>query len=197
MGSALSHLLVLLISILLLGGCTPHVKKTKPTVQQIPDITAAYLFEHRIISYRASQQMTTVATLPYEILTFDERYTLHLVAQFSDANSSATANTKKRSNYYLLIQRQSDNWRDFTHVEAKEISNLKIESLDSHIRHGNFFKFYSIDFSKEQLLTLKNSELTLTLSNDHGFQSLLKMPKNYIEAFLQIIDASPLQLKRP
>ncbi|MCJ7765925.1 MAG: hypothetical protein MUP09_08310, partial [Thiovulaceae bacterium] len=145
---------MLFFILLLFNGCT-KAQKAEP-VAPLPQITTAYLLEHRIVSDVPKFQEKSIATLPYAIQTFEESYLLYFVARIPDENRSAVfATTKPR--YSLLLQRRGHNWRDFTEVHAVKIARLQINSHYSAVREGLFYQEYTIDFTLEQLESVQGS----------------------------------------
>jgi hypothetical protein len=176
----------LIFIVLLFNGCTT-AQKPAPAVPPPPQITTAYLLEHRIISYEPKYQEKIIATLPYEIVRFDESFQLNLVARIPDENRSAVF-VSKEPRYYLWLQRKSDNWRDFTEVHAVNIASLQINAHFSAIRKGVFYKEYSIDFTLEQLQHVQGSGLDLLLINQNNDTSEIALPSHYIKAFLKMLE---------
>jgi len=184
----MQRLIMIVITFILFNGCSQPVAAPLPHVdKKLPTITAHYLFEHRIVSHNPLLQTEYIATLPYEIRTFDESYRLYLVANFKTAHQSLKTTIKEPS-YYLRVERNAKNWRDFTQVYSPSLTSLVLESHDSHIRQGQFYKNYTIALSKKQLLASRKRGFRVTLTNRHKDQSLLALPKTYVEAFLMMID---------
>jgi len=176
----------LLLILLILNGCT-NEKAPAAAPAPLPDITTAYLLEHRIISHEPKFGDKIIATLPYEITRFEESYLIYLIAYLpvTDAPSSAkTAGPR----YYLWLERRSDGWRDFTEVFSVKLSNLKISSRNSAIRTGLFYKEYTIDLTRQQLAKVQDSGLDLLLINEYNYTSEIEVPSHYIKAFLKILD---------
>lgn len=171
---------------LLFNGCT-KAESIKPAAAPMPEITTAYLFEHRIISHEPKYQEKIIATLPYEIESFDEEYLLCLIARIPDEKRSAVfAATKPR--YYLWLERTAVSWRDFTEVHSPKIAPLQIDPHFSAIRKGLFYKEYSIDFTLEQLESVQDSGLDLLLINQKNETSEINLPSRYIKAFLKMLE---------
>lgn len=183
----LSHLLTaLFVALFFINGCADHNETLEVTPAAAPEISTAYLLEHRIISYDPKYREKVIHTLPYEIKKFDESYIIYLVARLPDSNST-TVWKAKEPHYYLWLERSSDNWRDFTTVKATALGELKIDSNYSSIREGRFYKEYTIDFTLEQLYTIKGPGLELVLKNQQGVESTVSIPSLYIEAYLQML----------
>ncbi len=183
---------LLLFIVLLFSACTT-AEKPAPAAPPPPQITTAYLLEHRIISYEPKYQEKVIATLPYEIVRFDESFLFYLVARIPDENRSAVfVSTGPR--YYLWLERKADNWRDFTEVHAVKIDSLQINAHFSAIRKGVFYKEYTIDFTLEQLEHVQDSGLDLLLINQNNDTSEITLPSHYVKAFLKMLEApSPLK----
>ena len=180
--------LLLFLVLLSVYGCAQKEKALSPEQTVPPDITAAYLLEHRIISYTPKLQEKIIATLPYEIETFEESYLLYLVARIPYTDSSSTL-AAAEPRYYLWLQRKSDSWRDFTDVRSAMFSPLRIESHYSAIRKGAFYKDYTVDFTLEQLTRVQDSGLDLLLVNRQNVTSEINIPGHYIRAFLRMLSA--------
>jgi hypothetical protein len=174
----------------LLLGCTAG-KKPEPTAKMPPpEITTAYLLEHRIISYAPKFQEKIVTTLPYEIRRFEESYLLYLVARIPDTNGASVFKAAQPV-YYLWLERISDNWRDFSAVRSTIEAPLEIYSHYSAIRHGEFYEEYTINFTPEQLAGVQDSGLDLLLINQHNQRSNINIPAHYIKAFLEMLQEKP------
>ncbi len=180
-----AQIFLLFFSLLFFYGCTKE-ESLKPAPTLPPEITTAYLSEHRIISYAPKFQEKIIATLPYEIKSFEESYLLYLVARLPDENSSSVFKATKPL-YYLWLERRSDNWRDFTMVHSSIKTPLKIHAHYSAIRDGKFYEEYTINFTPEQLAGLQHSGLDLLLLNQHNLTSNISIPAHYIKAFLEIL----------
>lgn len=170
----------------LLIGCTTGKKPEPTSTTPPPEITTAYLLEHRIISYAPKFQEKIVTTLPYEIRCFEESYRLYLVARIPDKNGDSVFKATQPV-YYLWLERISDNWRDFTAVRSVIEAPLEIYAHYSAIRHGKFYEEYSINFTPAQLAGVQDSGLDLLLANKLHQTSNITVPVHYIKAFLQII----------
>ena len=177
---------LLFISLIIVSGCTKNEEKLQVEPTVVPEITTAYLLEHRIISYQPKYQEKIIATLPYEIKTFDESYLLYLVARIPDKNSSALLKTKE-PHYYLWLERRADNWRDFVVVHSDSVTPLTINAHYSSIRQGHYYKEYTIDFTLEQLSSVQDSGLDLLLVNQQNLTSTINIPSLYIKAYLEMI----------
>ena len=179
--SSTSFLLLILLS-LFLYGCAEK-KVVAPTPKVKPEITATYLFEHRIISYSPSRDKVVITTLPFEIKTFNETYILNLVAQMlTDSQSD------KNPQFYISVQRQASDWQKYKYVYSEQTNNLTLNSSSSGIRNGIFYTNYTIDLSYKQLVLLQNSDFYLTLSNTHNGKTLIELPQVYIQAFILMVD---------
>ena len=178
---------VLLFTMSILFGCTQEAKKPVPPSVTLPEITTAYLLEHRIIAYEPKYQEKIIATLPYEIKTFDESYLTYLVARIPDKNSSVLLQPKG-PRYYLWLERRADNWRDFVTVRSASIAPLTINAHYSAIRQGHYYKEYTIDFTLQQLRSVQKSGIELTLINRQNISSTVSLPKHYIKAFLKMLE---------
>ena len=177
---------LLFISLIIVSGCTKNEEKLQVEPTVVPEITTAYLLEHRIISYQPKYQEKIIATLPYEIKTFDESYLLYLIARIPDKNSSALLKTKE-PHYYLWLERRADNWRDFVVVHSDSVTPLTINAHYSSIRQGHYYKEYTIDFTLEQLSSVQDSGLDLLLVNQQNLTSTINIPSLYIKAYLEMI----------
>ena len=178
-----------LLILLLSTACSQHADEIPPEAKTVPEITTEYLLEHRIISYAPKYHEKVITTLPYEIQTFKENYLLFLVARLPDANSTALIKlTKPR--YYLWLERRSDGWRDFTTVYSRQLPSLGIKGHYSSIRNGAYYKDYTIDFTPKQLSHIQEHDLVLTLINKKKVRSTIEIPKNYIQAFLKMLELS-------
>ena len=182
----LAQFFLLFFSLLFLCGCTKEAN-LKPAPIPPPEITTAYLLEHRIISYAPKFQEKIITTLPYEIQTFEESYLLYLVARLPDKKSASLFKTTKPL-YYLWLERSSNNWRDFTAVHSALKTPLKIDPHYSAIRHGKFYEEYTIDLTPEQLAGVQHSGLDLSLVNQYSLTSNISIPGRYIKAFLEILN---------
>ena len=180
---------LLFIILFIFNGCAEHEETVQPKAVDVPEITTAYLLEHRIISYEPRYGEKVLNTLPYEIQNFDENYVIYLVARLPDGNSTSVWKAKE-PHYYLWLERRSGNWRDFTTVEAAGLGKLKIDSHYSAIRQGNFYKEYTINFGLEQLLAVKDSGLELVLINQQGVKSTVTIPSVYLKAYLKMLPLS-------
>ncbi|MGB5964314.1 MAG: hypothetical protein WBF77_07560 [Sulfurimonadaceae bacterium] len=184
--SQIQTFLLLFITLIIVSGCAKNEEKLQVEPTAVPEITTAYLLEHRIISYQPMYREKIIATLPYEIKTFDEGYLLYLIARIPDKNSSVLLKTKK-PRYYLWLERRADNWRDFVAVFSAKIKPLKINAHYSTIRQGHYYKEYTIDFTLEQLSSVQDSGLDLLLVNQQNLTSTINIPSPYIKAYLEMI----------
>ncbi len=180
---------LLFIALSIFNGCAEHKETVQARAEAVPDITAAYLLEHRIISYEPRYLEKVITTLPYEIKTFDESYVIYLVARLPDKNSTAIWKVKE-PHYYLWLERRSNNWRDFTTVYATGLNALTINSHYSAIRQGKYYKEYTINLSLEQLSAVQDSGLELVLINQHGIRSTVTVPGDYVKAYLEMLPPS-------
>ena len=176
---------LLLVMLVIVGGCAKHEQKLQVAPAIMPEITTAYLLKHRIISYEQKNQEKVMAILPYEIKTFDESYRLYLIARIPDTNNSTMTEIRK-PHYYLWIERKADNWRDFVAVRSN-ISPVKINAHFSSIRDGHYFKQYSIDLTLDQLSSVQDSGLNFLLFNQKNITSTIALPSLYIKAYLEMI----------
>ena len=172
----------------LLFGCS--AEKTPQPMTTPPEITSEYLLKHRIITHDPKFHETVITTLPYEIKRFKESYRLYLVARIPDAEREVFLKPAK-PRYYLWLERRSDGWLDFTSVHAPNLTPLTIASHYSAIRHGRFYKEYTIDFTLGQLYSLQASGLELLLINKNDDTSTVTLPKHYITAFLKMLEETP------
>ncbi|MDA3946879.1 MAG: hypothetical protein PF439_09400 [Helicobacteraceae bacterium] len=152
----------------------------------VPEITTAYLLEHRIISYLPKYHEKIISTLPYEIKTFDDDYLLYLIARVPDENSSSLTKANE-PHYYLWFERRADNWRDFMAVDSEKITSLKINSHYSAIRQGHFYQEYTIDFTLDQLYLVQDTGMDLLLINKQNVTSTINIPSFYIKAYLEMV----------
>ena len=178
--------LLLLLTLIIVGGCAKHEEKLQIEPAVMPEITTAYLLEHRIISYEPRFHEKIIATLPYEIKTFDESYLIHLIARIPD-NNSTVAIQAKQPHYYLWLERRADNWRDFTVVRSSSMSMLRIHPHYSSIRQGLYYKEYTVDLILEQISQIQDRGLTLELINQQNQRSVITIPSLYIKAYLEMI----------
>ncbi len=178
--------LLLIILFFILSGCAERETKVQVTPSQVPEITLAYLLEHRIVSHLPKQHVKIVSTLPYEIKNFDESYLLRLIAEIPDKNSS-TLPKAKLPHYYLWLERRSGNWRDFDTAYSTRLETLKVDPHFSSIRQGHYYKEYTIDFSLEQLSAADDNEMELLLVNQQNQTSTITVPSLYIEAFFEMV----------
>lgn len=183
-----SHVQKLLFFLILplLFGCTAEKKPEPAVTTPPPEITTAYLLDHRIISYAPKFQEKIITTLPYEIKRFDESYRLYLVARLPDKDGSSVLKATQPV-YYIWLERRSDNWREFTAVYSSIEAPLEIFAHYSAIRHGMFYEEYTINVSPEQLAGVRDSGLDLLLVNQHNQTSNVSIPAHYIKAFLEIL----------
>ncbi len=180
---------LLFITLLIISGCTKAVEKSPVEPVTLPEITTAYLLEHRIIAYEPKQHEKVIAILPYEIKTFDESYMIYLVARIPDSNSSNDLKEKK-PRYYLWLERRAENWRDFLVAQTVALPPLKVDSHFSNIRQGHYYEEYTIDFRLERLAYVQDSDLELLLINQQHFTSTITVPSLYIKAYLEMIKNS-------
>jgi len=176
-----SFLLLTVLTLFFYGCADKSVVAPTPKVK--PEITVSYLFEHRIISHSPSRDTTLLATLPFEIKTFDETYIINLLAQMPTASHK-----DKRPRYLISIQRQASDWQEYRYVYSQQAADLTLKSPYSGIRHGIFYTNYVVGLTYEQLIKLQNSDLYLTLSNTRKGRTLIELPKIYIQAFVMMID---------
>ncbi|MEN8147164.1 MAG: hypothetical protein ABFR02_06060 [Campylobacterota bacterium] len=181
------QIFLLIITLFIISGCAKKDEKLQVEPTPVPEITTAYLLEHRIIAYEPKYQEKIIATLPYEIKTFDESYLIYLVARLPDKNGSALLKTKN-PRYYLWLERRADNWRDFIAVYSTGAAPLKINAHYSAIREGHYYKEYTIDFTLQQLRSVQESGIDLILINKQNIRSTLSLPKHYIKAFLKMLE---------
>ncbi len=177
---------IFFLFVLFFNGCTT-AEKHAPAPLPPPQVTTAYLLEHRIISYEPKYQEKVIATLPYEIVRFDESYLLYLVARIPDENRSAVF-VKTEPHYYLWLERKAESWRDFTEVHAVKIDSLRINAHFSAIRKGVFYKEYTVDFTLEELEYVQDSGLDLLLINQNNDTSEIALPSHYVKAFLKMVE---------
>ena len=177
-------LLFLFMFILLFSGCAPQEKLTFEEKAAKPEVTAAYLLEHRIITYEPRFRERVVSTLPFEVISFEDSFLFYLVARIPDQSIA----DKSTPQYYLWLERRARNWKDYVKVYSKQLSNLTIKSHYSSIRQGEFYKDYTIDLTLEQLHYIHSKGLDLTLINKNNQGSYIRLPKTYIDAFMQILD---------
>lgn len=183
----LIHTLLLITLLYTLSGCSGHDAAPPQEPFKVPEITEAYLIEHRIVSHLPKYHETVVSTLPYEIKTFDESYLLRLIAQLPDPQDGRLSKEKK-ARYYLWLERRAKNWMDFTAVYSVPFASLTLEPHFSSIRQGHFYKEYTIDFSLEQLSAVQDDGLELLLVNLQNQRSAISLPPLYLKAFLQIVE---------
>ncbi len=181
------YTLLLFITLLIISGCTKDIEKPQAEPAALPEITTAYLLEHRIIAYEPKQHEKIVATLPYEIKTFDESYLIYLVARLPDNNSSEKTNAKS-PRYYLWLERRAANWRDYVVARSPNMPPVKIKAHYSNIRQGQYYEEFTIDFRLEQLSYVKESGLELLLINQQYLTSTITIPSLYIKAYLEMIE---------
>ena len=175
--------ILLFIMFISLQACSQKHLEPLPPQTEPPEITTAYLLEHRIISYAPQLHEKILSTLPYEMENFEERYRFHLIARLPDTSASDPAET----HYYLWLVRYADNWRDFTAAYSNTLGVLKIEPHYSNIRQGVFYEEYTVDFTLEQLKRLQTQGLSLTLFNNARLRSEIFLPPEYLQAFLQLL----------
>lgn len=167
-------------------GCTQQEHSPEPIPTPPPEITTAYLLEHRIIAYEPKYHEKIIATLPYEIKTFEESYLVYLIARIPDKNSKTLLQSKE-AKYYLWLERRADNWQDFVAVRSTSLAPLSIHPHFSTIRQGHYYKEYTIDFTLEQLSRIQDRDLDLLLSNQKNYTSTVTIPSLYIKAYLKMI----------
>ncbi len=184
------QIFLLFITLVTLSGCAEkeEMLQVKPAAD-LPEITTAYLLEHRIISYEPTYHEKIIATLPYEIKTFDEGFLIYLIARIPDKNSSTHLKTRV-PRYYLWLERRADNWRDFVAVRSAIASPLTIKPHNSTIRQGHYYKEYTIDFTLKQFMYAEDSGVKLTLVNQQNQTSTIIIPSLYIKAYLEMIRES-------
>ncbi len=178
--------LLLLLPLYLLSGCAGQVPKAPEEPPAAPEITESYLLDHRITLPLPGGKETLVSTLPYEIVNFDESYRLRLVAQLP-ADRDDMNGTDKAPHCYLWFERKAKNWRDFTRVYAVQFSPLTLEPHFSTIRQGTFYKEYTVDFSRRQLVSVQHEGLELLLVNPQNITSTITLPALYVRAFLKMV----------
>jgi len=176
-------------TLLLFIGCAQQPDVAELSPETVPEITTAYLLEHRIISYAPKYHEKVITTLPYEIQTFEENYLLFLVARLPDANSTAAIKITE-PHYYLWLERRSESWRDFVAAYSRQLPSLAIKAHYSSIRNGKYYKNYTIDFTLQQLREVQERGLAVTLINRQNHRSTIEIPKHYIQAFLQMLELS-------
>ncbi len=181
--------LVLCTALFIMQGCTRHSEAVRVEPTTLPEITTAYLLEHRIIAYEPTYHEKIIATLPYEIKTFDEDYLIYLVARLPEEQSDSVLKTKG-PHYYLWLERRADNWKDFSVAYTEELGILKLSSYYSSIREGHYYKEYTVDFTLEQLDSLQDLGLTLLLVNPKNERSRITLPSSYIKAYLEMLPKS-------
>lgn len=186
---------MLFFTLAMLSGCAQHVEKPLPAPEPLPEITADYLLEHGIISYAPQFHEKIIATLPYEIVTFEESYLVCLVARLPDPESRARIRRTEAS-YYLWLQRKSGGWRDFTAVYSAHMPDLKIHPHYSSIRNGLFYKDYTIEVKPEMLQKVQENGAEFTLVNNQNIRSTIAIPADYIKAFLEMLKP-PSTVDRP
>jgi len=176
---------ILIFTIFLLQACADKELMLPPPAEpvKLPKITTEYLLKNRIISYAPQFHEKILTTLPYEIENFEEHYRFHLVARVPDAEAPRDLQPK----FYLWLVRYADNWRDFVAVYAENRTPLLIKPHYSNIRQGVFYEEYTIDLSLEQLKSVREKGLSLTLINAAHIRSEIFLPPEYIQAFLEII----------
>ena len=185
----------LIIILFIISGCAKNEEKLQAEPTPVPEITTAYLLEHRIIAYEPKYQEKIIATLPYEIKTFEESYLLYLVARIPDQNGTALLKAKG-PHYYLWLERRADSWRDFVAVRSASVAPLAINAHYSAIRQGHYYKEYTIDFTLQQLRSVQENGVDLTLINRQNNSSTVSLPKHYIKAFLKMIE-KPSSVSNP
>ena len=175
--------LLLFIMFIFLQACSQKHLEPLPPQTEPPEITTAYLLEHRIISYAPQFHEKILSTLPYEMENFGERYRFHLIARVPDTSASNPV----KKHYYLWLVRYADSWRNFTAAYSSALGELKIEPHYSNIRQGVFYEEYTIDFTLQQLKKLQKQGLSLTLLNNAHVHSEIFLPPEYLQAFLELI----------
>jgi len=184
------QLFLLLITLVMLSGCAEKEEMLQvESAAEVPEITTAYLLKHRIISYEPKYHEKIIATLPYEIKTFDESYLIYLIARIPDKNSTVQLKTRV-PHYYLWLERRADNWRDFVAVQSAIATSLTIKPHYSTIREGRYYKEYTIDFTLEQFRSAEDSGVKLMLINQQNQRSTITIPSLYIKAYLEMIKQS-------
>ena len=168
-------------------ACTEKVPKPKPQQRPAPEISVAYLVKNRIIADAPQFKAKIVATLPFEVITFDATFLLNLTAQIPDTNTSDTP-----PDYYIRFERQGkDTWRNYRWVLSPQLKKPILQESFSSIRQGVFYEDYTIDLEYEQLQALVGQDLQLTFVNQQQQSAYLLLPSKYIEAFIKIIDEHP------
>lgn len=180
---------LLFISLIIVSGCAKHEEKLQAEPKPLPEITTAYLLEHRIIAYEPKHHEKIIATLPYEIKTFEESYLIYLIARIPDKISNTPLKVNE-PRYYLWLERRADNWRDFVAVRSTRLSSLTIHPHYSSIRQGHYYKEYTIDFTLEQLSHVQDRDLDILLINQQNDRSMITIPSLYIKAYLEMIAQS-------
>ncbi len=173
----------ILFSMLLISGCSiskeTQVKKEAKQVK----LTAAELFEHRIVTNESKIKKYAVSTPPYERIDFDQQFLVYLMAQrVTDARAKDS-----KTHYYIWIERTSGAWLDFTQAYSQELGRLEIQSHFANIRNGRFFKSYTLEIRPDQMKRLQEGSLKVQVTTKLGDQATITLPRTYVQAFLQII----------
>ena len=177
--------ILLFLTIIFVQACSQKHLQPLPEQTALPEITTAYLLKHRIISYAPQFHEKVLSTLPYEVENFEEKYLFYLIARLPDPSAPKTL----KKHYYLWLLRYGDSWRNYNAVYSNTLGELKIEPHYSNIREGVFYEEYTIDFTLKQLQELRKKGLDLTLSNNAHIRSEIFLPPEYLQAFLEMLQA--------
>ena len=165
-------------------GCAEKVQQPAPEQKPTPEITVAYLVKNRIISDAPQFRAKIVATLPFEVITFEESFLLNLTAQIPETNTSDS-----KSDYYLRFEcRGHNNWRNYKWVISPQLRAPTLQASFSSVRHGVFYENYTIELDYQQLKQISDKDLQLTFINKQHQSAYLVLPSKYVKAFIKIID---------
>jgi len=175
--------LILLITIGT-AGCAEKVPQPEPKQQPVPEITVAYLVKNRIISDAPQFRAKVVATLPFEVITFEESFLLNLTAQIPESNTSDS-----KPDYYLRFERRGhDNWRNYKWVISPQLEQPTLQASFSSVRQGLFYEDYTVDLNYQQLKQRSDQDLQLTFINKNHQSVYLILPSKYLKAYIKIVD---------
>ncbi len=183
-----TSILLLLITIGTLG-CAEKMPQPVPEQKPAPEITIAYLVKNRIISDAPKFRAKVVATLPFEVITFEESFLLNLAAQIPDTNTSSF-----KSDYYLRLERRGhDNWRDYKWIISPQLKEPTLQASFSSVRQGLFYEDYTVDLDYQDLKQVSDKDLQLTFINKQHQSAYLILPSKYVKAFIKIVDKHRLE----
>ena len=178
---------------MLISGCSSEKNLEVNNVSKKTNITADYLFEHRIVTNEAKIHKHIMTTPPFEVVDFDEQFLVYLIVQ----RVNIEGNKDNGPRYHIYIERTASDWLDYTQAYATHLGRFEIQSHFANIRQGRFFKSYTLALVEGQFQRLDNSALTFVVATKIGQQKRITIPAVYIEAYLKMANlpvfTEPLQ----